>query len=64
MNTLELTTEEASVLYSACLVFADELKGMQSRTASMSPLAEQLGEKAKTCYELAKRIAELTGGEN
>ncbi len=57
---LKLTASEAAVLYSACLAFADDLKGMCGRTSSMSPLSEQLKEKEQLCYELAQRIAGLT----
>lgn len=59
---LELNVDEASILYSAVVAFADELRNMRGRTAAMSSLAEQLEEKERICYELSQRIAGLSEG--
>lgn len=57
---LELTADEAAILFSATIAFAEELGGMRGRTAAMSELAETLKKKESMCYDLSARIAKLS----
>ena len=54
---LELTVDEAAILYSATIAFAEELRGMKARTSAMSNLSAELEKKERMCYELAQKLA-------
>lgn len=61
MRKITLTEEELQLIYAACMSYGDKLSGIIKSIPNESSVIDELADKAKKSWELARRC--ITKGE-